>query len=153
MDHLKGVDETQFKADFVILEGYIKFSGELLRLSLLALGGFGTLLLIRLKNETGAEFLKHSDFLIVSLISMICFAFCSVACLFHRYHASDSMSWYISWLRAEKENKKEKASTEYRGLKKSFKRSGLALIISQIFFVFGVLFFIIAITLLIKKVM
>lgn len=150
MQLFKSVDESQFKADFVILEGYIKFSGELLRLSLLAMGGFGTLFLIRVKGEIGRELLDQPVFF---LVSMIFFALCSGACLFHRYYASDSMSWYISWLRAVNEGNSEKADYEHKGLKKLFRLSGYALIVSQFLFGGGVLLFMIALGFLMMKIM
>lgn len=150
MQLFKSVEESQFKADFVILEGYIKFSGELLRLSLLAMGGFGTLFLIRVKGEIGQELLDKP---VLFLVSMIFFALCSGACLFHRYYASDSMSWYISWLRAVNEGNSKKADYEHQGLKKLFRQSGYALIVSQFLFGGGVLLFMIALGDLMMKMM
>lgn len=143
MTNLNELDESQFKADFMIFEGYIKFSSELLRLSLLAMGGFGALVLIKLKGEDNGQlqFFKEPSFF---MVSMLFFALCSAASLFHRYYASDTMSWYISWLRAEKEHKDEKSKKKREGFYKFLKRSEISLITSQYLFGGGVLFFIIA---------
>jgi hypothetical protein len=51
MAKLKEIDESQYKVDFDILNGYINFSSELLRLSLFAMGGFGALVLIKIKGK------------------------------------------------------------------------------------------------------
>jgi hypothetical protein len=95
MPNLKEIDESQYKVDFEILKGYIDFSSVLLRLSLLAMGSFGALILIKSKGEakdTLPQFLQQPALFI---IAMGLFALCSGATLFHRYFASDSMSWYI----------------------------------------------------------
>jgi len=141
MNNLNELEESQYKADFMITDGYIKFSSELLRLSLIAMGGFGTLLLIRLKDPNG-QLLEDPK---LFLISMVFFALCSAAALFHRFYASDTMSWYVSWLRADKENKTEKAERERKGLRRFLKRSEYSLIASEWLFGGGVLFFILAI--------
>lgn len=142
MNNLNEIDESQYKADFMISEGYIKFSSELLRLSLLAMGGFGALVLIRFKGEGSRQFLSEPKFF---LISMMFFALCSAASLFHRYYASDTMSWYIGWLRAERKNDNAKATKERQGLHRLLRRSEISLILSECLFGGGVLFFIIAI--------
>lgn len=135
------IDESQYKADFMICDGYIKFSSELLRLSLLAMGGFGALVLARLKGD-GANFLERPGFF---LTSMAFFALCAGISLFHRFYASDSMSWYVSLLRAEKNGDQIKVEKEKKGLYKFLRRSEISLIISEWLFGAGVLFFIIAI--------
>jgi len=142
MSKLKEIDEAQYKADFMIFEGYIKFSSELLRLSLIAMGGFGSLVLIKFNSQEQNTFLEDPKFF---LISMVLFALCSAASLFHRFYASDTMSWYISWLRAEMENKTEKASIERKGLHRLLKYSQYSLIASEWLFSGGVVFFIVAI--------
>ncbi len=80
------------------MDRYINFSSELLRISLLAIGGFGTIILIKLKNESNAIPLNHLIFL---YISICCFAVCAGLALFHRFYASDCMSWHISFLRSD----------------------------------------------------
>ena len=105
MEQSNSVDESKYKADFMISENYIKFSSELLRLSLLVIGGFGTLLLTKIKEKECMDIFSQPIFFIIALI---CFVICSSASLCHRYYATDTMSWYISALRAENKNDKIK---------------------------------------------
>lgn len=144
MGKINDVDEGQYKVDFEISKGFIDFSSELLRLSLLAMGGFGALALIKIENQDriNPTFLQNP---LLFLLSMALFALCAGATLFHRYFASDSMSWYIGWLRAESSGNSEKAEREKRGFRRMLKLSGAALICSEVFFGGGVLVFFIAI--------
>ena len=140
MDKLNAIDEAQYKADFMISEGYIKFSGELLRISLVAMGGFGALVLFKFDKGAPADFLKDPTWF---LVSMAFFALCSAAALFHRFYASDCMSWYIGWLRASNSGNEEKATKERAGLRRLLKLSNISLIVSEWLFGGGVLFFIV----------
>jgi hypothetical protein len=76
---------------------------------------------------------------------MFLFVLCAAATLFHRYYASDCMSWYIAWLRAENEGKAEEAKNERKGFHKMLWLSKWSLIFSEFLFGGGVLFFMIAI--------
>src|SRR5688572_24065663 len=124
MGKIKPLDEALYKPDFEIRNSYIDFSAELLRLSLIAMGGFGALVLAKIEN--GQNLIKdplgNPGFL---LISMLLFTLCVASALFHRYFASDCMSWYISGLRAEENGDTAKAKTEYEGYGKMLKRSTL----------------------------
>lgn len=145
MSKLKELDESQYKVDFDISKGYIDFSSELLRLSLLAMGSFGALVFIKIKSEAKATdpyFLQHTA---LFLISMGFFAFCAVATLFNRYFASDCPSWYISWLRALNKGKTDAAIRERKGFHNMLFLSKWALILSELLFGGGVLFFMTAI--------
>ena len=85
MANLKEIEENQYKLDFEIAKGYIDFSSELLRLSLLAMAVFGALVVIKIKGEAKnnlPEFLQHPGWFVVA---MVFFALCSGATLFHRY--------------------------------------------------------------------
>ena len=145
MGKLKEIDEHQYKVDFEILNGYINFSSELLRLSLLAMASFGALVLIRIKGESEDTFPAFLENPVFFLISMGFFATCAGATLFHRYFAADCMSWYIAWLRADAEGKVEDAEAERNGFHRMLKLSKWALILSEFLFGGGVLFFMIAI--------
>jgi hypothetical protein len=135
------IDESKYKADFMISENYIKFSSELLRLSLLAIGGFGTLVLTKIKEEHCTVVLQDIFF----IIALLCFVICSGASLCHRYYASDAMSWYICLLRAQNNNNASKIKKERAGLHKILKFSRISLISSEISFGLGVIFFFISI--------
>ncbi|WP_264530315.1 hypothetical protein [Flavobacterium sp. N502540] len=136
-----GVDESDYKADFIISENYIKFTGELLRLSLLAIGGFGTLLVAKMKREGFGAELDYSGF----IIALVCFVFCSGACMCHRFFATDSMSWFISLLRTQKNDDIVKIDKERKGMYRALKLSNIFLVLSGISFGLGVIFFFIAI--------
>lgn len=142
MDKTKEVDESKFKADFLIMDNYIKFSGELLRLSLLAIGGFGTLILLRIKDQDKIEIFSDPLFPILSLAF---FVLASAAALFHRYFATDSMSWYISLLRAENRNDVLKTEKERKGLHKILGSSRISLVVCEIAFGLGVILFFVSI--------
>lgn len=142
MEKINEIDEAQYKVDLIISDNYIKFSGELLRLSLLAIGGFGTLTILNIKGEDKLHVFANPIFLILSLV---CFVICSSAALCHRYYATDTISWYISWLRAEKIKNEIKADKEKKGFYKLLKYSRISLITCEISFGIGVVFFFIAI--------
>ncbi|MBK8808289.1 MAG: hypothetical protein IPO21_17350 [Bacteroidales bacterium] len=136
------IDESRYKADFMISENYIKFSSELLRLSLLAIGGFATLILTKIKDESCVNAFPQPIFFVAALIS---FVVCSAAALCHRYYATDAMSWYISLLRAESKDDKLKIEKERIGLHKILRFSRLSLIACEVSFGIGVILFFLAI--------
>jgi len=142
MKTIYDIEESKYKSDFMISENYIKFSSELLRLSLLAIGGFGTLILTVIKEECNQNVFQNKFFLITALAG---FVICSGAALCHRYFATDAMSWYVSVLRAQNNINPSKLVVQRVGLHKTLKLSRISLIISEISFGLGVLFFFIAI--------
>ena len=127
------LNESDYKPDFEILDRYLNFASELSRISLLAIGGFGAILLIKLKGENPNAGKENLHFL---FISMCFFALCSGFSLFHRFFASDSMSWYISHLRAKSDGDEAQAKHEHIGLHKMLRRSSIFLILTE--FTFGV---------------
>lgn len=149
MGKLKEIDDAQYKVDFEISKDYIQFSAELLRLSLLAMGSFGALVLIKIKGEAGstAPFLHDPD---LFLLAMVLFAGCAGASLFHRYFAADGLSWYVAWLRTDAEGDTKRALEERTGFHRLLKRSKWSLIAAEIFFGGGVLVFVIALFCLLK---
>src|ERR1700735_1944155 len=60
---MSAIEDNEYKPDFEILDRYLKFSSELLRISLLAIGGFGTIVLVKLKGEESAGSLTNLTFL------------------------------------------------------------------------------------------
>jgi hypothetical protein len=57
------------------------------------------------------------------------------------YFASDSMSWYISYLRAKEKNMPEKAAVEKKGLHRMLHLSTVFLILTEFAFGIAVLLF------------
>lgn len=132
------IDESKYKVHFTIMDNFINFSFELLRLSLLAIGGMGTLMLVIIKGENKIKILEDPTFFLLSLTS---FTICCGASLAHRYCATDSMSWYVSFLRAEQSGNTEKAVLEKKGFHRLLKLSRYSLITSEVAFALGIMFF------------
>ena len=130
--------DNDYKPDFEILDRYISFSSELLRISLLAIGGFGTIVLIKLKKENSG--LQLGDLSLI-FISICVFTLCAGLSLFHRFYASDSMSWHIARIRARGVNDKEKEEKQRIGLRKALKMSAGYLIATEIVFAIAVVLF------------
>lgn len=128
------IDESIFKADFELLDRYIQFSSELLRISLIAMGGYGTLLMSSFKEIPKMSILS---------VSMIAFTICSTLTLFHRYYASDSMAWYISSIRKLQKNDLDGYRREKDSMKKLLSYSKYSLLYSGIMFGVGVVLFLI----------
>src|SRR5690606_22418681 len=99
-------------ADFAISENFIKFSGELLRLSLLAIGGFGALILLKIQDGDKLDVFPDPKFFVLALV---CFVISSGASLVRGYCATDAMSWFISVLRAEDKNDMPEVVNERKG--------------------------------------
>lgn len=128
------IDESIYKPDFEILDRYIQFSSELLRISLVAMARYGTLIITYIKNIKDLQTIT---------ISMLFFALCSATTLFHRFFASDSMSWYISSIRKSQKGDIEGYKEEKSGMMRLLKYSRISLIISEILFGIAVIIFII----------
>lgn len=56
--------DNDYKPDIEIMDRYINFSAELLRISLLAIGGFGAIILIKLKSQNNTISIHHLLFLL-----------------------------------------------------------------------------------------
>ncbi len=137
---MPSLDDCDYKPDFEILDRYLDFSSELSRISLLAIGGFGAILLVKLKSE---HVIGSLNDLLYLFIAICFFALCCGFSLFHRFFASDSMSWYISHLRAKANGNAEQAAHESEGLHKMLRRSSLFLILTEL--AFGIAVFVFAI--------
>jgi len=133
------LDENLYKADDTLLEKYIAFSSELLRISLLVLGGYGALITIVLKDPQQAPRLQNAKSL---LLSMILFAICSGATLAHRFYATDSLAWQVAFYRASAADNHDKAAEEKKGWIKCLRRAKSWLITSEWVFGAAVTFFI-----------
>lgn len=136
------IEENEYKADFTISENYIKFSSELLRLSLLAIVAYGTLFIKEFVEDSNSTFTKNNKTLILSIIF---FFLSSSASLFHRYFATDTLTWFIQWRRFIANNELKKAEKERIGLNKMLKKAKYSLILCEVTFALGVLLFLIAI--------
>ena len=148
MEKLHEIDESQYKVDFMISENYIKFSSELLRLALLALGGFGTIIIGKFDNNLTKEFLLQPSLLIGSLG---CFVLTCIFSLFHRYYATDTMSYYVAWLRANKAMNSTNAEKEREDFYSFLKLAERSLIRCEFAFGSGVVLFLILLGIILFK--
>lgn len=136
----KEIRETDYKPDFEILDRYLNFSSEILRLSLLGISGFGVLLLLPYKESSFLYVLDiGKEYLFIAVIFLGLSSFFSLS---HRYLASNCMSYLINFLRMEDGDKRD---CEYADYIKQLKYSGKILILAELSFGLGILFFAIAI--------
>lgn len=127
---LEKVEEESYKVDFDIADKYISFSAELLRLSLLAITGVGSFVVLSLSNQYEIQLCPCQR--LQFFHSLIGFALASGAALFHRFYAHDALSFQVVFIR----KKTSKAKYEWIAC---LKRAGIALIISEVFFGYAVL--------------
>jgi ATP/ADP translocase len=125
------LNEMDYKPDFDILDRYINFSSELLRLSLLGISGFGALILYG--NKENRMILNHETTTALFL-AVIFLSIAAGFALAHRFFATDSMSYHVCYLR-----KNEQAERE--GRNKRLKISGNMLIASEYSFAVGMILF------------
>ena len=128
-----GLDETKYKAELEVLDRFLSFSAELLRLSLLGITvvGFFYKFVIPKTGLTAA----NKTLIILCVIS---FAISSLLAVMYRYLATDAFRFYIYGLRINLKSEDEAISS----LKKRNKRLRLCLFfkaISAILLVTGVL--------------
>jgi len=134
------VPKESYKADIELLEKYVGFSSELLRISLLAMGGYGALITALYGNPKELCHLQHAYILFASMLIFACSA---GATLFHRYYASDSLSWQIAFIRAHAKNNDEIVKAEHKGWIDQLKKAHKWLIASEWIFGAAVICFII----------
>jgi hypothetical protein len=127
------IHESKYKVDLEILDRYIGFSSEILRISLLAIGGFGALVLAKFDNSSPD--ISFSCYLIAS---MGFFILSSGFALVHRFVATDSMAWYISFLRKIKATRYANAVYQKAGFHKRLNWSRIALIACEVSFIIAV---------------
>ena len=97
LNFMNDIKDCDYKPDFEILDRYINFSSELLRLSLLGISGFGTLLLLKYSKDIKLELNESTKVLL--FLSVILWSLSSGFALAHRFFASDSMAYHIAYLR------------------------------------------------------
>jgi signal transduction histidine kinase len=94
------IDESHYKADFIILDKYQAFSSEILRLALLGLAIFGYLLTDVIfkftddqKKFVFVDSFRSSSFLFA--VGALVLLFAALCALGHRYYSTDCMTHYI----------------------------------------------------------
>lgn len=132
---MNNFEDKQYKPDFDISDRYIQFSAELLRLSLLAVSAVGSLIFTSIKSEN--NFIQLGSTKGLFFLSMLFFAFASGSALFHRYYATDYLSYHICFLRTLRK-------AEQIGGRQRLKFAEKALITAEVFFALGVLLIVVA---------
>jgi uncharacterized membrane protein len=139
---MKDITDNHYKPDFEIADRYINFSSELLRLSILAITAIATLIFFTIKSSSEYDFNPTVTNYLIS--TLLLFAVTAAAALFHRFYASDFLSYHISYLRTSDEDEREKG-------RKCLNRATLSLIIAELAIGLAVLSFVITVVLLIKQ--
>lgn len=121
-----------YNPDLDILDRYINFSSELLRLSLLGISGFGALVLYSKGSNNNNLLTAHVSSTLFTAV--VFFAISAALALSHRFIATDSMSYHIAYIR-------KKDPAEKAGRDKRFHISKWLLITAEFAFGIAVLFF------------
>lgn len=133
---MKDLHDSHYQPDFEIADRYMNFSSELLRLSLLGITGLGTLLLLQFREQAPVQFsLSIKTWM---LGSILCWSAAASFALAHRYFASDSMAYYIAYLRKGNDSERD-------GLEKMLNRSNRYLTLAGVTFGIGVVAFSLAV--------
>jgi hypothetical protein len=99
------VDRDAYEADLAIVDRYQAFSAELLRLSLLAITGYGFLISnIDLHAPTTADdrVLLHPWTVLALIVGAVAFGLSAATALGHRYFATDCITHFVRRLRLTK---------------------------------------------------
>ncbi|WP_045856529.1 hypothetical protein [Teredinibacter purpureus] len=134
------VHEDRYKIDVIVLEKYMAFSTEILRLALLGIAVYGFLVsnIVLEIGESGLLALNANMSSVVFLfLGPIAFLLSSLAALAHRFYSSDCLAHYVRILRLSEAEGNEKLKTEKDSLEKDGKRCKNLIIASCIFLVLG----------------
>ena len=85
------IDEPKYKPDIELLDRYQRFSSEILKLSLLGIAIFGSLVKIDIFN------LKEASIFIA--LAIVCFGFSSGSALAHRFYSTKGFFYHIRFIR------------------------------------------------------
>lgn len=95
------LNDNALQSDWKACDGYIAYSAELLRISLLAISGLAVLCLKVHEKGTNNEIIPVSIF----RTSFVALAIAAGLSLIHRYLANDAMAFHIEALRRRKRNR------------------------------------------------
>jgi hypothetical protein len=112
---MNDLKEFDYKPDLEVSDRYVNYSSEILRLSLLGIGGFGTFLLLQYDN-TGFQMGLATK--ILMLISVLFWAVSACLSLAHRYFSSDTLACHINYHRLVDDDRKKKEKEQRRWLLK-----------------------------------
>jgi hypothetical protein len=94
-----------FEHDVAVSDRYQKFSSELLRLSIAAIGAIGFLVLNNVFSQGGRDqfnwLVKNTTFGFWLFISLFCFVLAAAFALLHFYFGADGKAYHLKYLRLE----------------------------------------------------
>jgi hypothetical protein len=110
------IAEDQYKVDLAVTNLYQSFSGELLRLSLLGIAGYGFLITdiaLKVSNGTkGYSLLNAQETRVVLVLGVLALGISAATALGHRYFSADCIAHYIRWIRLKKQSAQTDVSEE-----------------------------------------
>jgi len=143
------IEPDYYHPDFEISKRFIDFSAELLRLSLLILGGLGAVTF----SKDGKDILQQITVQPTAFICcLILFFICVGAALAHRYCATDALTWYIDLLRAKAQSDTDRVEKEKKGFHHMLFLSRVSLITCEVTFGLGVVAFVVAVLKVINQI-
>ncbi|PTQ59353.1 hypothetical protein C8J26_3097 [Sphingomonas aurantiaca] len=89
------VPETRYKADFELLDRYLGFSSELLRMALAGMAAFGAIVGLLTNNGEFGRPLHGRAFVVIAALALSMLAMSAGCALLHRYLASDGMFHHL----------------------------------------------------------
>ena len=142
-------EKHDFKPDFDLLDRYISYSSELLRISLLGIGAYGSLAIYAVENPGSSTHIIPVLKSPSSVLAVVLLLLTSALCLLHRYVATNSMTNLVKKIRGRESGKTKADSDTDKALRFNFSVSSYSLILSAITFGFGlVVFFVSTLSLL-----
>lgn len=135
------VHEDAYAADVRVIDRYQGYGAELLRLSLLALAGYGFLM----KEALGNVAIKNqlAQLKIPLIAGAVLFGLAALCALMHRGLSSEALAYMITVLRVQNRDS-DRAKREEKCLRRYLKSSGVSLVLAALFLGLGALFFVFA---------
>jgi hypothetical protein len=133
------IDEKRYKPDLDLLDRYLAYSAELLRLALLGLAGYGFLLKELVYSSTPrtdfTDRLFHSRWILIC--GVICLGVSAALALQHRIFATDSLACIIDHLRHRAVRNEAGADRQIRECRFNMRWSARFLQLSALFLSLG----------------
>jgi hypothetical protein len=133
------IDERRLKPDMDLLEQYVAYSAELLRLSLLGVAGYAFLLkelvYSQSANKDFAFRLTQNRWSLIG--GVISFGISAAFALQHRIFATDVVACMLDHLRYRAVNNQASAEKQASEARSNLKWSGRLLVLSALFLGFG----------------
>jgi hypothetical protein len=126
------IDTERLSSDFEVLDKYLSFSSELLRLSLLGIAALAFLLKEMFTASQPDQINRYVAVISGSRsmrVSIVFFAIAAASALAHRYYSSDSMACQIRYLRLKKAADSDKKNDAIQKEKNSEKEKRDSLLV------------------------